>query len=257
MSDTSQNNTGGLWDEQPRLPTLTPLDNPQRVAAAMATSARIANQVAVQEQIRALTRTRNAAEHDGGDPTDGPDPDTVRVRIQWAETTRYEADVYVDPWASEASILAGLAALEAGQRRVMTALESDNRLVSVIDLDGDGHIDAYELSTSAAQVDDWERVADGIDEGITGSPSWPQLHAALRNAADGGWAVATELPVLAAALPLPDHDPAGELYYRLLNARVVEVSTDDSAANGEQQPPRHDEPLTYARDTPPPASPGR
>src|SRR5262249_3068740 len=119
-----------------------------------------------------------------------------------------------------------------------------------------------ELSTSAAQVDDWEPVADAIDEGITDSPSWPQLHAALHSAADAGWAVASELPVLAAASPLPDCDPAGELYYRLLNAGVADVSTDadtgtGSSANGEQQPPRHDEPPTYGSDAPHPASPRR
>src|SRR5262249_53677931 len=126
---------------------------------------------------------------------------------------------------------------------------------SVIDLDGDGHIDAYELSTSAAQVDDWAAVADTIDERIAESPGWPRLNAALHTAAGNGWAVATGLPGLAAASPLPEHDPAGELYYRLHNSGATEAPADGGADAG-QQPPRPAEPPSYSSDAPRPPSPG-
>src|SRR5690348_15563460 len=111
MPEINEKDAGGLWDEQTRLLTLTPLGINQRAAAAMDNAARLANQVAVQEQIRALTRARRAAEHDPDDPDHDHDHDAVRVRIQWAETTSYETEVYVDPWTSEAAILASLADL--------------------------------------------------------------------------------------------------------------------------------------------------
>jgi hypothetical protein len=107
----------------------------------------------------------------------------------------------------------------------------------------------------AGRVEDWAATVDTIDERIAESPGWPRLNAALHTAAGNGWAVATELPVLAAASPLPDHDPAGELYYRLLNSGATEVTADSGTGAG-QQPPRPVEPPSYTSDAPRAPSPG-
>jgi hypothetical protein len=149
-----------------------------------------------------------------------------------------------------------LANLPDGQRRTLDLVDSDNRIVSVVDLDGDGHIDAYEMSISAGNViTDWGDAADGIDEAIAESPSWPQLNAALTSGAAAGYDVETALALLATHAPLPAHDPAGELYYRLLNAGVAEVAGDSGAGAG-QPPPRRDEQPGYTSDAPRAAAPG-
>lgn len=267
MSEANQTDSGGLWGRETHMPTLTPLTTDRQATAASDAAAAARSGRVAQQQTRRVARRDQA-------PGEGTRRDEERraeqereeqrreeqrreqernrelahVRVQWAETTRYEADLYVDPLASEDVIVERLGALPAGQRRVLTAVESDYRLVSVVDVDGDGHIDAYEMSASAVQVDDWGVIADDIDERIAESPSWPRLNAALQTAARSGWPVEAELPVLAAESPLPDHDPAGELYYRLLNRGTAEVAGDSGATAA--PPPRPDEPPSYASDAP-------
>ena len=172
----------------------------------------------------------------------------MAVRVQWEHTTRYEADLAVDPWLTDDDLLSRLDALPDAERRVIDVVDGDGHLVSVVDLDGDARIDAYEMS--AGLVTDWGDVADSIDERIAESPTWPALNAALVTAAGAGYDVAGNLPQLGGESALPTHDPAGELYYRLLNSGAVDVGTDSAAGAGAQPPPRRDEPLTYGADAP-------
>lgn len=159
--------------------------------------------------------------HSASKPLDdaGQHREPIPVRLRWSQTTLYEADTMLDPCSTEAEILQQLDEFTDTQRRVITGVETGTHLVSVVDLDGDGRLDALELSTSVAQVDDWGELADRIDERIAESPSWPRLNAALNAAARDGVAVAAVFPILAAQAALPAHDPAAELHARLANAR--------------------------------------
>ncbi len=105
-------------------------------------------------------------------------------------------------------------------------------------------------------VTDWGDVADGIDERIAESATWPALNAALMTAAAcTGYDVAGNLPQVAAESPLPAHDPAGELYYRLLNSGAVDVGADNGTGAGAQPPPRRDESPSHGADVPPISAP--
>lgn len=64
--------------------------------------------------------------------------------------------------------------------------------------------------------DEWIAVADQVDPRLTQGRDWPLLAAALTRAADAGYDVAANLPLLAGASPLPDRHPARELQWRLL-----------------------------------------
>lgn len=263
MSDSNTNpNTNsnatdnrGLWDRETGLPTLTAQHAARRPTAPdthpaephthlqamrlhrIAAAASLHQDERQEEERRAEDRRAEDGNHDA-----------VQVRIQWAETTRYEADLYVDPLASEDEIFNQLAALPDSARRVLDVVDS-NHLLSVVDLDGDGHLDAYELS--ASMVTDWGDLADSIDERIAESPSWIALNAALVTAAArDGYDVAGNLPQLAAEAPLPHHDPAGELYYRMLNNGAVDVVADSASGPGAQPPPRRNEAPTYRSDAP-------
>lgn len=250
MSDTSSTqDNDGLWGRQTRLPTLTAQNTDRRPPTTTATVT--AQQLAVQQQQRAAAVRRENdrdedtdVEHDA----DSRDHEPVPVRVQWEHSTRYEADVAVDPWLSDDELVARLDGLPEDQRRVLDVVDAGGHLVSVVDLDGDGHIDSYEMS--AGMVTDWGDVADDIDERIAESPTWPALNAALVDAASGGYDVAANLPQLAGESPLPTHDPAGELYYRLLNSGAVDVGTDSAAGAGAQPPPRRDESPNYGADAP-------
>lgn len=252
MSDTSTHDNDGLWGRETRLPTLTAQNTDRRPpTAATLTAQQRAHQLAVQQQQRAASGRRGndhdkdtEVEHDA----DSRDHEPVPVRVQWEHTARYEADLAVDPWLSDDELLTRLDGLPEDQRRVLDVVDGGGHLVSVVDLDGDGHIDSYEMS--AGMVADWGDVADDIDERIAESPTWPALNAALVAAAGDGYDVVGNLPRLASESPLPTHDPAGELYYRLLNSGAVDVGTDSAAGAGAQQPPRRDESPNYGADAP-------
>lgn len=253
MSDSTGNQNDGRWGRETRLPTLTSLNTDRRPPAAPTVTAQLrAQQLALQQQVRASVARRDderAEERRVDREVDARDHEPVAVRVQWEHTTRYEADLAVDPWLNDDELLTRLDALPDADRRVIDVVDSDNRLVSVVDLDGDGHIDAYERS--AGMVTDWGDVADGIDERIAESPTWPALNAALLTAAArDGYDVAANLPQVAAASPLPTHDPAGELYYRLLSSGAVDVGADSATGAGAQPPPRRDESPSYGADAP-------
>lgn len=250
MSDTTGNQNDELWGRETRLPTLTPQNTDRRPPAApTVTAQQRVQQVAIQQQLRAAAARRD---DDRSEDRQGEDRDhePVAVRVQWEHTTRYEADLSIDPWLNDDELLTRLDELPDTQRRVIDVLDGDN-LVSVVDLDGDGHIDAYEMS--AGMVTDWGDVADSIDERIAESPTWPALNAALVTAAArDGYDVAGSLPHVAGQSPLPDHDPAGELYYRLLNSGTIDIDigNDSAAGAGAQPPPRRDETPRYGADAP-------
>lgn len=251
MSDSTGNQNDGLWGRETRLPTLTSQNTDRRPPAApTVTAQQRAQQLALQQQARAAAARRDeerAEDRRVDREVDDRDHEPVAVRVQWEHTTRYEADLAVDPWLADDELLTRLDLPDA-DRRVIDVVDGDNHLVSVVDLDGDGHIDAYEMS--AGLVTDWGDVADDIDERIAESPTWPALNAALVAAAGDGYDVAANLPQLAAESPLPTHDPAGELYYRLLNSGAVDVGGDSAADAGAQPPPRRDESPTYGADAP-------
>lgn len=244
MSDSSTHQNDGLWGRETRLPTLNGQNTDRRPPAAVTVTAQQrAQQLAIQQQRAAAGRGEG---RDVERDVDGRDHEPVSVRVQWEHTTRHEADLAVDLWLSDNELLARLAELPDDERRVTDVVDGGGHLVSVVDLDGDGHIDAYEMS--AGMVTDWGDVADDIDERIAESPTWPALNAALVAAAVAGYDVAGNLPQLAGESPLPTHDPAGELYYRLLNSGAVDVGTDSAAGAGAQPPPRRDESPAYGAD---------
>jgi|ThiBio_1000_plan_1041568.scaffolds.fasta_scaffold02828_8 hypothetical protein len=248
MSDSTGNQNDGLWGRETRLPTLTSQNTDRRPPTApTVTAQQRAQQLAVQQQMRASAARRDDERSEDRE-VDDRDHEPVAVRVQWEHTTRYEADLAVDPWLNDEELLTRLDALPDADRRVINVVDGDN-LVSVVDLDGDGHIDAYEMS--AGMVTDWGDIADGIDERIAESPTWPALNAALVTAAArDGYDVAANLPQVASESPLPTHDPAGELYYRLLNSGAVDVGADSAAGSGAQPPPRRDESASYGADAP-------
>src|SRR5439155_1366809 len=90
-----------------------------------------------------------------------------------------------------------------------------------------------------------------IDPAITREPGWPVLAAAISRAHAAGYDVDQKLPRLAPESPLPPHQPALELHYRLL--------TDGPDAAPPPSAPAAAPPSPPARPTPPPptAPPGR
>lgn len=155
--------------------------------------------------------------------TANPDQDREdysAVRVEWTETTRYAADLYISPDDTDAEIWAGIHALPDQLRRVLIVTDDGGALVSDIDLDGDGHPRVLERAISAgnlvADPADWTELAAGIDQRLTQGADWPALAAALDRAAADGYDVAGRLPALAAQGELSDRHPALDLHYRLL-----------------------------------------
>lgn len=88
--------------------------------------------------------------------------------------------------------------------------------------------------------DPWRALATGISPRLPAGRDWALLVEAIQRAFDGGYDVTAQLPVLAAAQPLPAKLPARELYWRLLEAcpsaapgtRGVRARTSARPANG-------------------------
>lgn len=107
-----------------------------------------------------------------------------------------------------------------------------------------------EDDSSAARA--WQATAEGIDPRLVQGADWPLLAAALARADAAGYDVAANLPVLAAAVQLPDRHPARELHWRLLEdcpaaAPALSAQPDTTA------------PTTTSRsfgELPPPGDPG-
>jgi hypothetical protein len=190
------------------------------------------------------------------------------VRIQWAETRRYEADIYLSPYATDAEIWAGITTLTDAQKRTLDLTDDDGNILSVIDLDldGDGRPSVLERAISAGNVvswiapRDWTDLAATIDERLTQSPDWPALSSALDRAAASGYDVENKLPQLAARDDLPERHPARDLQYRLLadcDAAVPDTDTGSGAADGRSagRPPDPNVSGSAARDVPGPTGP--
>ena len=172
-----------------------------------------------------------------------PRQEYVTVRIQWAETTRYEAELYLDPNSREDEIWSEIANLPDAERRTLDITDEDNRIISVVDLDGDGIASVVERHISDGNTVDWGDLADSIDEQIAESPGWPALNAALTAAAASGYDVAAGLPQLAEQAPLSVHDPARELHYRFRSSGPTELRCTGGAGSDQSaQPPRRDQP---------------
>ncbi len=69
----------------------------------------------------------------------------------------------------------------------------------------------------ARAIDAWQATVARIDPRLVVGPDWPPLAAALTRASLAGYDLATRLPELAAAAPLPDRHPGRELQWRLLD----------------------------------------
>jgi hypothetical protein len=181
--------------------------------------------------------------------TPDQDRDDYRsVHVEWTETTRYEADLYISPYDSDAEIWAGIHALPDQLRRDLIVIDDGGEILNVVDLDGDGHPSVLERAISAgnvvAQATDWTELAASIDPRLTQGPDWPALAAALDRAAAYGYAVAARLPALATQGELTDPNPALELHYRLLAdcdaaLLVPGVDTISGPADGSSAGARH------------------
>ena len=83
----------------------------------------------------------------------GQDRDDYRtVRVEWTETTGYEADLYISPYDTDAEIWAGIHALPEALQRNLIITDDDGGIVSVIDLDGDGRPSVLERAISVGNV---------------------------------------------------------------------------------------------------------
>ena len=147
-----------------------------------------------------------------------PGPAGHVVRIQWTETTRYEADLNLDPDSTDEQILDAIAELPEEARRPLEPSETDCHVVSVTDAATGQSIRREHHPNEATSVPDWGHLADSIDERLAQSWSWPALNQALTLAHAAGVDVTTDLAALAHSSPLPVHDPAGELMCRLWNS---------------------------------------
>ena len=219
-----------------------------------------------QERLRLAQQIQQAAaaaesehEHGAGEDLDDPSSEYVTMRIQWAETTRYEADFYLSPYPTEEQLWSEIGMVPDPLRRTLDVTEADNTIVSIIDLDGDGVASVLERSLSAgnivAEAGDWAELADSIDERLTESPDWTALSAALDRADAGGYDVTANLPLLAAAETLPERHPARELQYRLMAAcdAALVSAGDASAASSEDGTSQGTPPPDLS---PPSAAPG-
>ena len=193
-----------------------------------------------------------------------PNDQYDHVRIQWAETRRYEADVYLSPYATDAEIWAGITTLTDAQRRTLDVTDDDGNILSVVDLDDDGRPSVLERAISAGNVvswiasRDWTDLAATIDERLTQGPDWPALSSALDRAAASGYDVETNLPRLAARDDLPERHPARDLQYRLMaDCESALPATGSGPADGRSpgRPPDLNIPGSAARDVPAPTGP--
>jgi hypothetical protein len=186
------------------------------------------------------------------------------VHVEWTETTRYEADLYISPYDTDAEIWAGIHRLPDQLRRNLIVTDDDGAIVSVIDLDGDGRPSVLERAISAGNVianaAEWTELAASIDQRLTCGPDWPALAAALDRAAADGYDVAARLPALAAQGDVSKRHPALDLHYRLLGdcdaallnpGATSSDSADDSSATAGRGPDR------AATHTPDPGAPAR
>jgi hypothetical protein len=155
--------------------------------------------------------------------------------VEWTETSRYEADLYISPYDTEPEVWAGIHALPDKLRRDLIVTDDDGEILSVIDLDGDGHPSVLERAISAGNVvtaaTGWTELAASIDQRLTHGPDWPAFAAALDRAAADGYDVAARLPILAAHSELSERHPALDLHYRLLgdcDAALVASGADTS-----------------------------
>jgi hypothetical protein len=147
-----------------------------------------------------------------------PGPASHVVRIQWAETTRYEADLNLHPDSTDEQILDAIAELPEEARRPLDPSEADCHLLSMTDPAVGQDIRRDNHTNVPTGASDWGHLADSIDERFAQSWSWPALNQALTLAHAAGVDVTTDLPALAHSSPLPVHDPAGELMCRLWNS---------------------------------------
>jgi hypothetical protein len=176
-----------------------------------------------------------ATESDRGQDPDDPRNEYVNIRIQWAETTRYEADLYVSPYSTDEQLWTEIGRVPDALRRTLDVTDVDNTIVSVVDLDGDGVASVLERAISAANTvstpDDWADLADSVHERLAEGPDWPPLSAALDRAAAAGYDVAANLPRLAEQDALPERHRARELQYRLMaECDAALVSAGDASA---------------------------
>ena len=88
-------------------------------------------------------------------------------------------------------------------------------LLVAADLESEPSADA--ARDEALAMDAWQATVARIDPRLVLGPDWPPLAAALARASLAGYDVATRLPELAAAAPLPDRHPDRELHWRLLD----------------------------------------
>jgi hypothetical protein len=161
------------------------------------------------------------------------DREDEKVRIEWAESTLYEADLYIDPDATEDEVWTeiGTVTVTNAQRRNLEFTDADHHLVSVIDLDCDGVPSVLERSISTGNTSQWADLARSIDGRLTEGPDWPALAASLDRAATAGYDLVANLPRLAAQDGLPERHPARELQYRLMIECDAALPTADTIAD--------------------------
>jgi hypothetical protein len=220
---------------------------------------------AAQERRRLAERLARRREPDAVVAGEDPASEFVAVRIQWAETTRYEADFYLSPYSTDAELWQEIGMVGEWERTTLDIADSDNRIVSIVDLDGDRRASVLERAISAGNIVgrryEWGDLADSIDERLAESADWPALSAALDRAAASGYDVGANLPRLAAEHPLPDRHPARELHYRLMgdcdaalaagDAGAATGDTDTDTGTGSGKPDVGPPAMPYDRGAPP------
>jgi hypothetical protein len=218
--------------DQAWLPTHSPALDPARQQAQTAEQRA---QLTTQIEQAATTHHRGSDADAGQREGDDPSREFVNVRIQWAETTRYQGDFYLDPYSTDDQLWSEIAMVSEAERRTLDVDDVDNTILSVVDLDGDGTPSVLERAIATTTVTPeseptpdptqardhdpkrWVELADSIDPALSRGSDWPRLAAALDRAAASDYDVVAKLPALAATDELPERHPARELHYRLLS----------------------------------------
>jgi hypothetical protein len=127
-------------------------DTPQLFTAGQqAQNAQRRLQLAQQIQQVAAATESDRGQDPGGNPDD-PRNGYVNIRIQWAETTRYEADFYVSPYSTDEQLWTEIGMVPDALRRTLDVTDADNSIVSIVDLDGDGIASVLERAISAGNT---------------------------------------------------------------------------------------------------------
>ena len=241
---------------------LLELGGPEALWQALAESGSLAAHL-IDARITAATGTSRTSEEQAIVVREAAEIISALPPPKWLEhIERVTADLDAAPGSVHLEVIeAGTAwVLDPSGRRVGD-ITSDPRARATA-----GTRDRLGLSTTpevseAALTQHWEQLSSSIDPRLLSGADWGLLAGAISRAHAGGYDVATNLPILAAAAPLPEQKPARELYWRLLNHCKAAVPLPPQRTTTPVLVPEHarhpDEPPSLGGDRDRPSGPSR